>query len=142
MIKIMRTAFVSGHIDLTPDEFQEHYVPKLQKAIAQNDKFVVGDARGADALAQGFFAYFLEKERVEVYHMFDSPRNNIGNFKTIGGFKSDDERDSEMTRMSDYDIAWVRPGREKSGTAKNLMRRTKSVDEATRLAIETFNNKI
>lgn len=28
-----------------------------------------------------------------------------------------------MTAVSDYDIAWVRPGRENSGTAKNLLRR-------------------
>lgn len=122
----MRTAFVSGHLDLTPDEFQEHYVPKLQNAVAQNHTFVVGDARGADALAQGFFAYFIEKDRVTVYHMFDSPRHNIGNFKTVGGFKSDNERDSEMTRMSNYDIVWIRSGRENSGSAKNLARRTKS----------------
>jgi hypothetical protein len=122
----MKVAFVSGHLDLTPDEFQEHYVPKLQKAIAQNHNFVVGDARGADALTQGFLAYILPKERVKVYHMFDSPRNNVGNFPTRGGFKSDNERDSEMTRMSDYDIVWIRPGRENSGTAKNVERRTKS----------------
>lgn len=66
------------------------------------------------------------EELVELAAVMIQQPNNIGNFKTVGGFKSDDERDSEMTRMTDYDIAWVRPGREKSGTAKNLMRRTKS----------------
>ena len=119
----MKTAFVSGHLDLTPEEFQEHYVPKLQIAIAQKHRFVVGDAKGADTLAQGFFAYFLNKYDVDVYHMFISPRNNVGNFRTVGGFQSDDERDAAMTAASNYDIAWVRPGREKSGTAKNLARR-------------------
>ena len=119
----MKIAFVSGHLDLTPDEFQEHYVPKLQIAIAQKHRFVVGDAKGTDALAQGFFAYFIDNEDVTVYHMFTSPRNNVGNFPTVGGFQSDSERDSAMTLNSNYDIAWVRPGREKSGTAKNLARR-------------------
>jgi len=119
----MKTAFVSGHVDLTPEEFQEHYVPKLQIAIAQKHRFVVGDAKGADTFAQGLFAYFVANNDVTVYHMFDSPRNNIGNFPTVGGFQSDDERDAAMTAASNYDIAWVRPGREKSGTAKNLARR-------------------
>ena len=119
----MKTAFVSGHLDLTPEEFQQYYVPKLQIAIAQKHRFVVGDAKGADTLAQGFFAYFANGSDVNVYHMFDSPRNNVGNFITVGGFKSDDERDAAMTAASNYDIAWVRSGREKSGTAKNLTRR-------------------
>ena len=30
------------------------------------------------------------------------------------------------TNVSDEDLAWVRPGREKSGTAKNILRRKKS----------------
>ena len=58
-----------------------------------------------------------------VYHMFESPRNNYGGYTTVGGFNSDSEGDEAMTAVSDEDIAWVRPGREKSGTAKNLARR-------------------
>lgn len=56
--------------------------------------------------------------------MFDKPRFNLG-FKTSGGYKNDEERDAAMTKNSNYDIAWVRPGKEKSGTAKNLERRKK-----------------
>ena len=62
-------------------------------------------------------------QNVVVFHMFDNPRNNAGGFSTAGGFKNDKERDAAMTNNSDADIAWVRPGREKSGTAKNLSRR-------------------
>ena len=43
----------------------------------------------------------------------------------FGGFGSDQERDSAMTGNTDEDIAWIRPGRERSGTAKNLMRRAR-----------------
>ena len=57
-----------------------------------------------------------------VYHMLASPRNNAG-FPAIGGFASDTEHDARMTADSDQDIAWVRPGREKSGTQKNIDRR-------------------
>ena len=54
--------------------------------------------------------------------MFDYPRFNCG-WPTIGGFKSDEERDRAMTLASSVDIAWVRPGKENSCTAKNIERR-------------------
>lgn len=42
---------------------------------------------------------------------------------TISGFKSDEERDSAMTRDSDFDIAFVKDDRWDSGTAQNIKRR-------------------
>ena len=114
--------FISGHLDLTEMEFEEHYRDRIDNALKNNQGFVVGDARGTDTLAQ---QYLLGKtDAVVVYHMFESPRNNEG-FTTSGGFKSDAERDEQMTRDSHQDIAWVRSGREKSGTQKNLDRRGK-----------------
>ncbi len=114
--------FISGHLDLTQGEFEEYYCHQIDNALAKNEAFVVGDARGADRLAQ---YYLLRKtELVVVYHMFTNPRNNVG-FPTRGGFQSDAERDEQMTRDSHQDIAWVRPGREGSGTQKNLDRRGK-----------------
>jgi hypothetical protein len=115
--------FVSGHLDLTDSEFDAHYRPRLDEALARGEAFVVGDARGTDTLTQN---YLLGKTNaVVVYHMFTDPRNNLG-FVTIGGFRSDEERDARMTADSDRDIAWVRPGRTKSGTQKNLDRRARS----------------
>lgn len=112
--------YVSGHLDLTPEEFEAHYRPAIDAALARGEAFVMGDARGTDAMTQ---SYLLGKTTaVVVYHMFSSPRNNAG-FPTVGGFASDAERDARMTADSDQDIAWVRPGREKSGTQKNLDRR-------------------
>jgi hypothetical protein len=118
----MTTYFISGHLDLTMDEFREHYAPRLAGAIAEDGAFVVGDARGCDLMAQ---LYLLEARavRVQVFHMFTSPRNNVGGFPTVGGYSSDAERDTAMTAASDADIAWVRPGRTSSGTAANLSRR-------------------
>ncbi|MEM7716616.1 MAG: hypothetical protein AAF349_24150, partial [Cyanobacteria bacterium P01_A01_bin.68] len=96
--------------------------PQIDIALSKNQGFVVGDARGADTLAQ---QYLLDKTKaVVVYHMFESPRSNAG-FPTCGGFQSDKERDEQMTQDSHQDIAWVRVGREKSGTQKNLNRRDK-----------------
>jgi hypothetical protein len=44
-------------------------------------------------------------------------------FATKGEFKTDKQRDAAMTAASTIDIAWVRPGKEYSGTAQNLARR-------------------
>ena len=118
----MTTHFISGHLSLTPAEFELHYRALIDAALEAGDSFVIGDARGADLLAQ---QYLLGKtEAVVVYHMFDAPRNNVG-FRTVGGFQSDEQRDSRMTQDSDADIAWVRPGRERSGTQRNINRRQK-----------------
>ena len=114
------THFVSGHLNLSQAEFDAHYRPALDAALARGDSFVVGDARGTDTLTQNYL--FGKTAAVVVYHVLTSPRNNAG-FKTIGGFATDEERDAQMTADSDQDIAWVRHGREKSGTQKNLERR-------------------
>lgn len=116
--------FVSGHLDLTDAEFDAHYAPRLRAAMAAGAAIVVGDARGADAMTQAFCAA-AGYTRVAVYHMFEGPRNNVGGHACVGGFGSDQERDSAMTGNTDEDIAWIRPGRERSGTAKNLMRRAR-----------------
>jgi hypothetical protein len=118
----MSVLFISGHLDLTPDEFAQHYEGSLQTALAQGSSFVLGDARGCDTLAQGFL-HRAGCRAVTVFHMFEKPRNNVGGFPTSGGFKDDNQRDEAMTRASTSDLAWVRSGRERSGTAKNLLRR-------------------
>ena len=119
---VEKRIFVSGHLDLTESEFDEHYVPRLRGAFAEQALIVVGDARGADAMTQAL-CRDVGYRNVLVYHMLERPRTNLGNHTVIGGFRSDAERDVAMTQASDEDIAWVRTGREKSGTAKNLARR-------------------
>lgn len=112
--------FVSGHLDLTPEEFAQHYIRRLRQAVSAGHSFVVGDARGADTFAQAWLSKC--SDQVTVFHMLGKPRVSYG-FPLCGGFTSDEERDAAMTAASDIDIAWVRPGRERSGTAKNLARR-------------------
>ena len=118
-----KIAYISGHLNITDKEFEEHYVPQLDEAIARNCIFVVCDAKGVDLKSQ---KYLLEKnyptEKVIVYHMFDEPRNNLG-FPTRGGYQNDTERDCFATITSEFDILWVRPGKENSGTAENKKRR-------------------
>jgi hypothetical protein len=116
-----KICFVSGHLDVTDEEFNTHYTPTILEAVQQGAVFVVGDARGADLLFQRFAA--AHALSVTVFHLFEAPRHNAAGSPTRGGFASDQERDAAMTLASTEDIAWVRPGREKSGTAKNLARR-------------------
>lgn len=120
---INKIAFISGHLDVDALDFKTHYIPKINEAIAKGHYFVVGDAKGADALAQNYLYHNYHHLYVKVYHMLDKPRFNEGSFAAIGGFENDDDRDSAMTGASDYDIAWIRPGKENSGTAKNINRR-------------------
>ena len=125
--QVDQTAMISGHLDLTREEFDDHYAPAIQQAIDVGCEFVVGDARGTDTMAQTFLFVHLPlqayRSRVAVYHMFSSPRNVIGTGVTKGGYLSHTAKDAAMTADSDYDILWVRPGKETSGTARNLIRR-------------------
>lgn len=119
-----KTAFISGHGDLTTEEFVKHYSPTIDDAIARGiTHFVVGDFRGTDLMAQTYLR--LQPVEVTVYHMFEKPRNNPLGYPTVGGFKDDESRDTAMTQASCMDIAWVRPGKENSGTAKNIKRRNR-----------------
>ena len=61
---------------------------------------------------------------ITVYHMFKAHRYTaLRSVPTQGGFTSDIERDKAMTEHSDYDIAFIRKGKESSGTAQNILRR-------------------
>ncbi len=112
--------FISGHLDLTAKEFKLHYEERIKSAMDKEGRFVVGDAPGADTMAQDFI--FKHGGFALVFHMLDEARNNVG-FSCAGHFKTDKRRDETMTLISDADIAWVRPGREKSGTQANIDRR-------------------
>lgn len=66
----------------------------------------------------------IEPDRITVYHMFDSPRNiNPKVTRTKGGYQTDKERDSAMTKDSMFDIAFVADNKVMSGTAENILRR-------------------
>lgn len=118
--------FISGHRDLTQEEFNYYYIPLIEMAL--NDKksiFLVGDYDGADIMAQKYLNDNIDNiERVVVYHIGGEPMNIANkNFPRIGGWKDDIERDTAMTKASVQDIAWIRKGKENSGTAQNILRR-------------------
>ncbi|MEQ1565852.1 MAG: GNAT family N-acetyltransferase [Myxococcota bacterium] len=130
----MHTFHVSGHRDLDPVEFEVHYLHQLEAALG--DRFVVGDAPGADAIAHAWL--HARGGRGVVYHIGASPRFDPRGWPTRGGFTSDEARDAAMTADSDLDLAWVRPGRERSGTAQNLARRPRHPAEVVLAGVEDW----
>lgn len=126
-MKEKRIFFISGHRDITHKEFQTLYLPKIIECIEKYDAyFIMGDYKGADIMAQNALIDILNypTEKITVYHMYDKPRNiNHLITQTVGGFKTDEERDYAMSANSDEDIAFIRCGRFSSGTAQNIIRR-------------------
>ena len=125
---ILNTYFISGHRNITEEEFDFNYKTAIEFALYENPnaKFVVGDYYGVDIMAQNYLIDVLgiNPDRITVYHMFDSPRNkNPKITKTKGGFTSDEERDAAMTNASSKDIAYVRDNSKISGTGSNILRR-------------------
>ena len=122
------TYFISGHRDITEDEFERNYKMALEDVVnnVPDCRFVVGDYYGVDIMAQNYLIDVLgvDPERITVYHMFDSARNLNPKIQNVMcGFTSDRERDEAMTKASSYDIAFVRDNTKISGTAENILRR-------------------
>lgn len=123
-----KTYFISGHGNITFEEWTENYKSLIDKALGENAHFILGDFKGTDVLSM---EYLKDKtQNVTIVHCFSKPRYKPDTFdlpsscwKFEGGFKSDEERDMYMTQHSNEDIAWVRKGKENSGTAKNIKRR-------------------
>jgi hypothetical protein len=63
--------------------------------------------------------YYVGKVRVQPFG------DHVDYFDNLYIYSKDnyDECDEAMTKISDFDIAWIRPGRENSHTANNIRRR-------------------
>lgn len=121
------TYFISGHRDLTWEEFAKWYAPAISRTLSADNaaQFVVGDCEGADRMAQEYLiACGFNPANIVMYHISNSPRYQVDDsIRTFGGFMSDGERDAAMTEDSNQDIAFIRKGKESSGTAQNILRR-------------------
>ena len=81
-------ALISGHTDLTPTEFQQHYIPQINKALQDGHHFIFGDAVGADTMA---LEYLLAPSTVSQYPdtkcrltVYPSRRYNIPKLQNLG----------------------------------------------------------
>lgn len=92
-------------------------------------EFVIGDCEGYDTMALEYLVTLRHIPWTTIYCV-DNPRvqpqgSNPTDFEEINlhGCHTYDECDAEMTKSSNFDIAWIRLGREDSHTAKNIKRR-------------------
>lgn len=118
-----KVAMVSGHTDLTEEEFLKYYKEKIDDYLVQGYSFVVGGADGADKLTQLYLSTYPKVE-VTVYDKGSQKNVHCNRFKHVNGFSSYPERDEAMTDASSVDICILRQhGGGGSGTAANLYRR-------------------
>ena len=124
---VLDTYFISGHRDLTENEFEYYYIPLIQEALLENPnaKFVVGDFDGCDIMAQNYLVNIIDDiANITVYCVGETPRNINPNIIYIkNGFADDREKDNAMTNASFKDIALVRNPKIWSGTGENILRR-------------------
>lgn len=121
-----KVAFISGHLNLTQDQFTQLYKPAIDTAIELGHHFIVGDADGVDWMAQ---VYLHNHDILTVTLVwcgsFPTPRNGPyrDEWTLVSTGKTQTDKDRYMTEHSDYDIAF--PLRDNSGTMRNIIRRQK-----------------
>lgn len=119
--------FISGHRDLTWEEFTLWYAPTISSIYYcdVDAHFILADCEGCDRMAQNYLsALGIPYSRIMIYHMHEEPSYLAdGDWDTMPGYDNDIDRDTAMTRDSDKDIAFIREGKENSGTAQNILRR-------------------
>lgn len=119
------TYFISGHRDLTEEEFNIHYASKIRKSNAQSPScgYILGDASGCDKLAQEFLRKIgVSPERICIHHVESKQPANKYKYN-LHSHSTESARRNYMTHVSTSDIAWVRPGCEDSEVRNNILRR-------------------
>ena len=121
----MRVYLISGHRDLTDEEFRNYYADKIRKSNAEfpNCVYIVGDNPGCDKYAQDYLRKIgVSPARVIIYYRTATPPANIHKCETKA-FDTNNEKNIAMVNHSTHDIAWIRPGEVDSEPGKNIERR-------------------
>jgi hypothetical protein len=123
------TYMISGHIDLTREQFDKYYKPQIDE-VPKGSHFIMGNALGADSFA---LEYINDKSTITVVCKDDRHLPTEKGIKVVYGFNSFPDRDGYMTSNSNHDIAFLRNDTMAlgSGTMMNLMRRQYSPEVAT-----------
>ena len=61
----VNVAFISGHTDLSHDDFDRIYVPLIDAALSEGHSLILGDAVGADWRA---LKYLMSKEQSHILY--------------------------------------------------------------------------
>lgn len=121
---------ISGHDDITAEEFEINYEYIIRKTNAEYDqcKYIVGDRKGCDQLTQDFLRSIgVSPERITIYYDedCDPPINkftyNVIKLNCVQLYKS-------MVMNSVYDIMWLRDDHQQSVPHKIVALRKEKIN--------------
>lgn len=120
--------YIFGNGNLSFEDFKIHYEAVLLRLKdKQGLNFLLCDFRGVDALTMEFLK--CVSSNVTVYHVGEKPRyfpdtykTKASQWKVLGGFDSDAERDGAAIQACTHFIAidFNSDAKRKSGTQKNI----------------------
>ncbi len=122
--------YVFGNGNISFEAFKTYYETALVKALAMAEtSFSLCDFRGTDTLAMEFLKGL--SSGVTIYHVGETPRyfpdkykTKAGEWRVLGGFSSDEERDHAAIEACTHYLAvdFNSDAKRKSGTQRNIER--------------------
>lgn len=114
--------YITGHRDLSKEEFNRIYLPKINDIIREdsNALFLVGTCEGVDLYTRQYLTkYNIRFQIYGPHHGMDLSNT----FTQVYFFPSYEDATKEMIKKSDITIGFIKPGRESSFTALNILKR-------------------
>jgi hypothetical protein len=108
-----KTILITGSTELSEEDFNKYYVPKIGEIIKSDVFIVVGGASGCDHLAKLYLADKIPSNHITVYDKGDQNHSEICvnqtlyKFQHINGFISYPERDQAMIDIADDIIGFI-----------------------------------
>jgi len=99
----MSKTLIKGKIDITIEEFNEHYIDKIDELIDEGNEFVIGDQHGFDHLLQTYLHCKRVKD-ITIFHTGNNPELILSAFNTFGGYQSYEEADKAMKVYSENNV--------------------------------------
>ena len=106
----MKMIYVFGNGNISWENFHQLYLEPLQNFNLAECEFLMGDFNGVDTLMMEFLKD--KTSHVSLLHIGEKPRYSVntfntkaGSWKTIGGFKTDKERDHYAIAMCTHFLA-------------------------------------
>ncbi len=132
MDSTQRVYFISGHEDLTVDEFNTHYSRRIKRSNSDfpDCLYIIGAAAGTDRMSHDYLRTIgVDPNRVIIYYKHDGFHNPHRYRVHIKA-----EYDTVMTGASTHDITWVRPGSDRTSVQRNIARRREKRARTERVA--------
>jgi len=117
--------YISGHCDLSADEFNTEYAYLIGKTNANHPDciFIIGNNPGVDPIAKEFLLNIgVSPERVHIYYTGTAAVNLYNNPSFV--FPTTSAMTYTMTENSNRDITWIRTGTMDTEPHRALVRRS------------------